>query len=126
MNFALDFFLVFGPPQMGVAGAAIATTVSQYISLGVLLWMLVKSGRLIPADLFELPPREDITLFLKVRVDCWGSRSIFTDLRAGLRNVHGINKYRQTSLGRRCAQRLPLLLRRIAVDGLHMSALNPG
>lgn len=29
MNFSLDFFLVFGPPQLGVAGAAIATTVSQ-------------------------------------------------------------------------------------------------
>ena len=71
MNFALDFFLVFGPPQMGVAGAAIATTVSQYVSLGVLLWMLVSSGRLIPADLFELPPREEIALFVKAR---WGFR----------------------------------------------------
>lgn len=71
MNFALDFFLVFGPPQMGVAGAAIATTVSQYVSLGVLLWMLVSSGRLIPADLFELPPREEIALFIKAR---WGFR----------------------------------------------------
>ena len=72
MNFALDFFLVFGPPQMGVAGAAIATTVSQYISLGVLLWMLVRGGRLNLVDLFEVPPREEIVIFLKARGNTLG------------------------------------------------------
>ena len=29
VNFGLDFFLIFGPPKMGVAGAALATSVRQ-------------------------------------------------------------------------------------------------
>ena len=66
-NFALDIFLIFGPPRMGVAGAALATSASQYISLVVLVALLISKERLNSADLFQLPPRGELTMFLKVR-----------------------------------------------------------
>jgi len=47
-NFLLDVVLVFGVgplPGLGVAGAAIATTLCLYLQLGVLLWALGPSPR---------------------------------------------------------------------------------
>jgi Na+-driven multidrug efflux pump len=43
VNFGLDFFLIFGPPKMGVAGAAIATSVRP--SHGLLLRGAREQGR---------------------------------------------------------------------------------
>ncbi len=66
VNFGLDFFLIFGPPKMGVAGAALATSASQYISALALSGLLVAKKQLDPADLRELPPLAEIRMFLKV------------------------------------------------------------
>ena len=66
VNFGLDFFLIFGPPKMGVAGAALATSASQYISALALSGLLVAKQQLDPADLREMPPLAEIRMFLKV------------------------------------------------------------
>jgi len=65
INLGLDLLLIF-VFNMGVAGAAIATSVSQYVSVAVLLSMLVKRGMLRPAHLLRRPPRSELVMFLKV------------------------------------------------------------
>ncbi|KAK9829665.1 hypothetical protein WJX72_007217 [[Myrmecia] bisecta] len=63
-NFGMDIFLMFGL-GMGVAGAALATSISQYVSVGVLLYMLTRKGMLDLADLRRVPVFKDILPLLK-------------------------------------------------------------
>ena len=51
----------------GVAGAAIATSVSQYISFAILYWKMRTSQMLYASHVRDVPSRENVTPFLKVR-----------------------------------------------------------
>ena len=66
VNLGLDLFLMFGL-GWGVAGAAIATSVSQYISFAILYWKMRTSKMLYASHVRDVPSRENVTPFLKVR-----------------------------------------------------------
>ena len=66
VNLGLDLFLMFGL-GWGVAGAAIATSVSQYISFAILYWKMRTSQMLYASHVRDVPSRENVTPFLKVR-----------------------------------------------------------
>ena len=50
----------------GVAGAALATSASQYLALGVMLYMLVRKGMLQPKDLRQVPGWREVLPLLRV------------------------------------------------------------
>lgn len=66
VNFGLDLFLMFGL-GWGVAGAALATSASQYISFGLLYARMLSKGMLLPEDMQRLPPWATVKPFLAVR-----------------------------------------------------------
>lgn len=76
INLVLDLVLIF-VFNMGVAGAAIATSVSQYVSCTVLVLMLIRRKMLRPADLLAKPPKEELFNFLKAGVSL-SSRNILS------------------------------------------------
>ena len=49
-----------------MAGAALATSASQYISAGVLYFKLLRQGKLFSADLKRVPSRQELTPLFKV------------------------------------------------------------
>ncbi|SIO26735.1 MATE family efflux transporter [Halodesulfovibrio marinisediminis] len=56
LNVLLDWLLIFGIgpfPELGVAGAALATTISQYVGMAITLYALHKKLQLTPK--FDLP-----------------------------------------------------------------------
>lgn len=64
-NFVLDLVLMFGL-GLGAGGAALATTVSQYISCFVLYYMLVKRDMLRVSDAVRPPSMTHLMPLLKV------------------------------------------------------------
>ena len=65
LNLGLDFFFMFRL-GWGVAGAALATSASQYLALGVMLYMLVRKGMLQPRDLRQVPGWREVLPLLRV------------------------------------------------------------
>mmetsp|Transcript_17433 Transcript_17433/g.52263 ORF Transcript_17433/g.52263 Transcript_17433/m.52263 type:complete len:588 (-) Transcript_17433:751-2514(-) len=76
INLSLDLILIF-VFGLGVAGAAIATTISQYVSCTVLVGMLIKRKMLDPADLLARPPQSELLNFLKAGVSL-SSRNVIS------------------------------------------------
>lgn len=77
-NLVGDCVLMFGF-GWGVAGAALATSFSQYCSLGILLAMGIRKGMLKFSDLRYPPDPRDIGALLRVRIplrSCCESRQI--------------------------------------------------
>lgn len=66
-NLVGDCVLMFGF-GWGVAGAALATSFSQYCSLGILLAMGIRKGMLKFSDLRYPPDPRDIGALLRVRL----------------------------------------------------------
>ena len=65
LNLGLDFFFMFRL-GWGVAGAALATSASQYLALGVMLYALVRKGMLQPQDLRQVPGWREVLPLLRV------------------------------------------------------------
>ena len=66
VNLGLDIVLMFGL-GWGVAGAAIATSISQYVTFGILYTKMRTSEMLYAVDVRGLPSREAISPLLMVR-----------------------------------------------------------
>lgn len=64
-NLGMDLFFIYGL-KMGIAGAALATSFSQYLSIAVLGNMLVRKGMLNLQDLQHLPGLRQVGKFIKV------------------------------------------------------------
>lgn len=76
INLTLDCVLIFGF-GMGVAGAALATSASQYVSAGVLLTLLFRRGMVRPGDLMKQPPQSELLSLLGAGVSL-SSRNIIS------------------------------------------------
>lgn len=72
INFGLDLFLMF-VLGWGVAGAAIATSVSQYVSFFILYWRMRATKMLLASHVRDVPSKEDVAPFLKVKLIRAGS-----------------------------------------------------
>lgn len=67
LNMIIDPFFIFGwwiVPEMGVQGAAVATVLSRFMSLGVALWILFSGRRGVKISLSKMKP--DLDFFRKM------------------------------------------------------------
>jgi hypothetical protein len=102
-NFSLDMVLIFGL-GLGVAGAALATSASQYLSAAVLVLMLVRRGHLDLKDLLQPPGSAEVLQFLKAR-PAPGPQSRRLFLAAG----QGLSRRRSSPTGRAHERDTPTL-----------------
>lgn len=64
-NFLMDILFIFGL-GWGVAGAALATSVSQYVGVGAMLFLLHRKRILNFADMLRIPSIGDVAPLLRV------------------------------------------------------------
>jgi putative MATE family efflux protein len=67
LNIVIDPFFIFGWwifPEMGVEGAAVATILSRFLSLGVALWVLFSGRKGVEIELSKMAP--DFSYFRKM------------------------------------------------------------
>lgn len=67
VNLGLDCFLMF-VLGWGVAGAGLATSVSQYASFGVMYYLMLKKGILRQQDMATVPGLAQVLPILQVRM----------------------------------------------------------